>query len=68
MNSKKQETISIEQLPENLQPYCLFPKIVPLMTYRNPVKSISEEILNATCKRRFCFSKDCPFKDIVDLG
>lgn len=62
-----EKNIDIEQLPENLQPNCFFPRIVPLMTYRDPEKSSTEEILNVTCKRRFCFDFDCPFKGMVDI-
>lgn len=63
----KEKFIDPELLSESLQPPCLFPRIIPLMTYRDPSISSVEQILNATCKRPLCFDKNCPFKDIVDL-
>jgi len=58
--------IKIKQLPKKLRPFCLTPNIVPLITYRDSKNNI-DEILNATCHKRFCLNVFCPFKGFVDL-
>jgi hypothetical protein len=58
--------IDIKELPVNLIPPCKEPNIVPLMTYRDPSKSI-DEVLNAKCKKGFCLRFGCRFKKIVNF-
>lgn len=67
MFPKKTEIIvPVNQLPNNLQPDCLFPRLVALMTYREK-NSQTQEVLNVKCKSRLCLNSRCRLKDITDL-
>lgn len=62
-----QKYVRMKSLPDHLQQKkCIFFKITPVITYRNPQINL-DEILDVTCRSPICLIPDCRFKGFVDL-
>jgi hypothetical protein len=63
--SSKEKVIPVNQLPGSLQVDCLFPRVIPMITYR--ANGLQPVILNVKCKSIFCLKQNCPLKEVVDF-